>query len=250
LGIETMGGISTKLIEKNTTIPTNKTQVFSTAADSQPSVDINILQGEREMASGNKSLGRFMLDGIPPAPRGVPQIEVSFDIDANGILNVSAKDKATGKEQKITIQASSGLSKDEIENMKKDAELHADEDKKKKELIEVKNTAESLIYSTEKTLKDGGDKIKEEDRKEMNEKIEALKKVKDSDNLEEIKKASDDLGQAIQKVGAQMYQAAQQTAQADNAEQTMGTKNADAGTDKDKSGDEEKVKEAEFKEKN
>jgi len=250
LGIETMGGISTKLIEKNTTIPTNKTQVFSTAADSQPSVDINILQGEREMASGNKSLGRFMLDGIPPAPRGVPQIEVSFDIDANGILNVSAKDKATGKEQKITIQASSGLSKDEIENMKKDAELHADEDKKKKELIEVKNTAESLIYSTEKTLKDGGDKVKEEDRKEMNEKIEALKKVKDSDNLEEIKKASDDLGQAIQKVGAQMYQAAQQTAQADNAEQTMGTKNADAGTDKDKSGDEEKVKEAEFTEKN
>jgi len=232
LGIETMGGISTKLIEKNTTIPTNKTQVFSTAADSQPSVDINILQGEREMASGNKSLGRFMLDGIPPAPRGVPQIEVSFDIDANGILNVSAKDKATGKEQKITIQASSGLSKDEIENMKKDAELHADDDKKKKELIEVKNTAESLIYSTEKTLKDAGDKIKEEDKKEMNEKIEAVKKVKDSDNLEEIKKASDDLGQAIQKVGAQMYQQAEQTAKAEqttDADKTEDSKKDDGG---------------------
>jgi len=212
LGIETMGGISTKLIQKNTTIPTNKTQVFSTASDNQPSVDINILQGEREMATDNKSLGRFMLDGIPPAPRGVPQIEVSFDIDANGILNVSAKDKATGREQKITIQASSGLSKDEIEKMKRDAETHADEDKKKKELIEIKNTAESLIYTTEKTLRDAGDKVKEDDKKDVNEKVEALKKVKDSDNLEEIKKASDNLGQAIQKVGARMYQQAQATA--------------------------------------
>jgi len=249
LGIETMGGISTKLIEKNTTIPTNKTQVFSTAADSQPSVDINILQGEREMASGNKSLGRFMLDGIPPAPRGVPQIEVSFDIDVNGILNVSAKDKATGREQKITIQASSGLSKDEIENMKKDAEVHADEDKKKKELIEVKNTAEALIYSTEKTLKDGGDKIKDEDKKEMDGKIEALKKVKDSDNLEEIKKASDDLGQAIQKVGAQMYQQAQQTAQADKTEQAMGTKDAGDDPVSAKATADEEVKDAEFTDK-
>ncbi len=249
LGIETMGGISTKLIEKNTTIPTNKTQVFSTAADSQPSVDINILQGEREMASGNKSLGRFMLDGIPPAPRGVPQIEVSFDIDVNGILNVSAKDKATGREQKITIQASSGLSKDEIENMKKDAEVHADEDKKKKELIELKNTAETLIYSTEKTLKDGGDKIKDEDKKEMDGKIEALKKVKDSDNLEEIKKASDDLGQAIQKVGAQMYQQAQQTAQADKTEQAMGTKDAGDDPVSAKATADEEVKDAEFTDK-
>jgi len=240
LGIETMGGISTKLIQKNTTIPTNKTQVFSTASDNQPSVDINILQGEREMAADNKSLGRFMLDGIPPAPRGVPQIEVSFDIDANGILNVSAKDKATGREQKITIQASSGLSKDEIEKMKRDAETHADEDKKKKELIEIKNTAESLIYTTEKTLRDAGDKIKEEDKKEVNEKVETLKKVKDSDNLEEIKKASDDLGQAIQKVGAQMYQAAQQTAK---AEQTV---NDSAGDKKD--GD-KKVEDADFTDK-
>jgi len=209
LGIETLGGVSTKLIEKNTTIPASKTQIFSTAADNQPSVEINVLQGEREMAADNKTLGRFVLSGLPPAPRGVPQVEVMFDIDANGILNVSAKDKATGKEQKITIQASSGLSKEEVENMKKDAEAHAGEDKKKKETIEAKNNAESLVYTSEKTLRDAGDKIKEEDKKEINEKIEALKKVKDGENLDDIKKGIDGLGQAIQKIGAQMYQAAQ-----------------------------------------
>ncbi|MEK7167328.1 MAG: molecular chaperone DnaK [Patescibacteria group bacterium] len=206
LGIETLGGVSTKLIDKNTTIPTSKSQVFSTAADSQPSVEIHILQGEREMANGNKSLGRFILDGIPPAPRGIPQIEVTFDIDANGILSVKAKDKATGKEQKITITASSGLSKEEIEKMKKDAEAHAEEDKKKKELIEARNAAETLIYSTEKVLKEAGDKVPESDKKDVEEKIKNLKEVKDKDDFESLKKALEELTQVAQKIGQAMYQ--------------------------------------------
>ncbi|MCK5123037.1 MAG: molecular chaperone DnaK [Candidatus Pacebacteria bacterium] len=206
LGIETMGGISSKLIEKNTTIPAAKTQIFSTAADNQPSVEINVLQGEREMAVGNKSLGRFMLDGIPPSPRGVPQVEVTFDIDANGILNVKAKDKATSKEQSIRIEASSGLSKEEIDKMQKDAEVHAEEDKKKKEKIEIKNNADTLVYTTEKLLRDAGDKIKAEDKKSIEEKVEALKKVKEGDDSEAIKKASEELSQEAQKIGAAMYQ--------------------------------------------
>jgi molecular chaperone DnaK len=205
LGIETLGGVFTKLIEKNTTIPTSKSQTFSTAVDSQPSVEIHILQGEREIAIGNKSLGRFILDGIPPAPRGIPQIEVSFDIDANGILSVKAKDKATGKEQKIMITASSGLSKEEIEKMTKDAEVHAEEDKKRRELIEVKNTAETLIYSTEKVLKEAGEKILEADKKDVEEKITALKEVKDKDDFEVIKKALEELTQSAQKIGEAMY---------------------------------------------
>ncbi len=205
LGIETLGGVSTKLIEKNTTIPTSKTQIFSTAADNQPSVEINVLQGERPMATDNKSLGRFMLDGIPPAPRGVPQVEVKFDLDANGILNVSAKDKATGKEQKITITASSGLSDEEIEKMKKEAEIHADEDKKKKELIDARNNADSLIFQTEKVLKDAGTKVGDDIKKPVNEKLDALKKIKDKDDTEAIKKACDELSTEIQKIGAQMY---------------------------------------------
>ena len=208
LGIETLGGVSSKLIEKNTTIPAAKTQIFSTAADNQPSVEINVLQGEREMAQDNKSLGRFILDGLPPAPRGLPQVEVTFDIDANGILNVKAKDKATNKEQSIRIEASSGLSKEEIDKMQKDAEAHADEDKKKREKIEIKNNADTLVYTTEKLLRDSGDKIKEEDKKSIEEKVEALKKVKESDDTEAIKKASEELSQEAQKIGAAMYQQA------------------------------------------
>lgn len=208
LGIETLGNISTKLIERNTTVPTSKSQVFSTAADNQPQVEINVLQGEREFAQDNKSLGRFVLDGIPPAPRGIPQIEVTFNIDANGILNVSAKDKGTGKEQKISITGSTGLSKEEIERMQKEAEAHAEEDKKKKEIIEAKNQADQVIYASEKALKDGGDKVKAEDRKEVEEKISDLKAVLDKEDLEIIKKKTDELSAAIQKVGAAMYQQA------------------------------------------
>ncbi len=211
-GIETLGGVCTKLIEKNTTIPTSKTQIFSTAADNQPSVEINVIQGEREMASDNKSLGRFILDGIPPSPRGLPQIEVAFDIDANGILNVKAKDKATNKEQSIRIESSSGLSKEEIEKMTKDAEIHAEDDKKKKEQIEVKNNADTLVYTTEKLLRDSGDKIKQEDKKSIEEKVEALKKVKDTDDIEAIKKASEELSLEAQKIGTAMYQQAQESA--------------------------------------
>lgn len=220
LGIETLGGVSSKLIEKNTTIPAAKTQVFSTAADNQPSVEINILQGEREMAVDNKSLGRFILDGLPPSPRGVPQVEVTFDIDANGILNVKAKDKATNKEQSIRIEASSGLSEEEIEKMTKDADAHAEEDKKKKEKIEIKNNADTLVYTTEKLLRDAGDKIKAEDKKTIEEKVEALKKVKDSDDLETIKKASEELSLEAQKIGAAMYQ--QQAGQAPGSEEQAG----------------------------
>lgn len=214
LGIETMGGVCTKMIEKNTTVPVSKTQIFSTAVDNQPSVEVHVLQGEREMAQDNKSLGRFILDGIPAAPRGVPQIEVSFDIDANGILSVKAKDKASGKEQSIRIEASSGLSDEEIEKMKKDAEMHADEDKKKKEMVEVKNTAETTIYSAEKTIKDFSDKIEEAQKKELEEKIEAVKKVKDGEDMEAIKKATEELSQAAQKIGTELYQKVQQTEQA------------------------------------
>ncbi|MFA6096386.1 MAG: molecular chaperone DnaK [Candidatus Paceibacterota bacterium] len=209
LGIETLGGVSTKLIERNTTIPTSKTQVFSTAADSQPSVEINVLQGEREMASDNKSLGRFILDGIPPAPRGTPQVEVTFDIDANGILNVKAKDKATNKEQSIRIESSSGLSKEEIERMKKDAEVNAATDRAKKEKIEAKNNADTMIYTTEKMIREAGDKLKAEDKKSIEEKVAILKKVKDGEDIDAIKKALEDLSQEAQKIGTAMYQQAQ-----------------------------------------
>jgi len=209
LGIETLGSVMTKLIEKNTTIPSSKSQIFSTAADNQPQVEIHVLQGEREMAPDNRTLGRFTLDGIPPAPRGVPQIEVTFDIDANGILNVKAVDKATGKEQKITITASSGLSKEEVEKMQKDAEAHADEDKKKREAIENKNNLETLIYSSEKALREAGDKVKEETKKPVQEKIDAAKEALKSDDAEKIKKANEELSEVIQKVGQELYSAAQ-----------------------------------------
>jgi len=205
LGIETLGGVSTKIIEKNTTIPVAKTQIFSTAADNQPSVEIHILQGEREMAQDNKTLGRFILDGIPPAPRGIPQIEVAFDIDANGILSVKAKDKASGKEQSIRIEASSGLSKEEIEKTKQDAALHAEEDKKKKELIDLRNSSDALIYTSEKMLKDFAGKISDVDKKEIEDKVADLKKAKDGSDAEIIKKSSEDLSSVMQKIGAELY---------------------------------------------
>ena len=210
LGIETLGAVMTKLIEKNTTIPTRKSQIFSTAADSQPAVSIHVLQGEREMASGNKTLGRFELVGIPPAPRGVPQIEVTFDIDANGIVSVSAKDLATNKEQSIQITASSGLSKEEIAQAIKDAEMHADEDRKKKELVEARNQADSLIYSTEKSIKDLGDKVDEAIKKQAQDAIEPLRKAMEGEDPEEIKRLSEALTQASHKLAEAMYQQASQ----------------------------------------
>jgi molecular chaperone DnaK len=205
LGIETLGNINTIMIPKNTTIPTSKTQIFSTAADNQTSVEINVLQGERPMAYDNRSLGRFILDGIPPAPRGIPQIEVTFDIDANGILTVTAKDKATSRSQSIRIEGSIGLSKEEIERMKREAELNAEEDRKKRELSEAKNTADALIYTSEKTLRESGDKISVETKKEVEEKIEELKKVKESGNIDEIKQKTEELSRTIQKIGVEIY---------------------------------------------
>lgn len=205
LGIETMGSVATPLINRNTTIPTSKSQVFSTAADSQTSVEIHVLQGERPMASDNKSLGRFILDGIPPAPRGIPQVEVIFDIDANGILTVTAKDKATSKSQHITIQDSSKLSKEDIEKMKAEAEKFSSADRQRKELVEVRNIADNLMYTAEKTLRDAGAKAPEAMKKEVEEKVAALKKIKDADDAAAIKKATDDLSQSLQKIGAELY---------------------------------------------
>ncbi len=248
LGIETMGGVMTPLIEANTTVPASKSQIFSTAADNQPSVEIHVLQGERKMAADNKTLGRFMLDNIPPAPRGVPQIEVSFDLDANGILNVKAKDKATGKEQSIKIEASSDLTEEEVEKMKKEAEAHAEEDKKKAEAVTVRNTADTLVFTTEKALKDAGDKITEEERKPVLEKLEALKKVLENEKAEaeEIKKASEELSTAAQAIGEKLYKAAQE---AEQSKAGAGNKTADKKDDKVKDAEEVKDDEADKKNK-
>lgn len=204
LGIETMGGVATKLIEKNTTIPTQRSQTFSTAADNQTQVEIHITQGERAMAADNKSLGRFILDGIAPAPRGMPQVEVSFDVDANGILNVKAKDKSTGKEQSIRIEASSGLSDTDIERMQNEAKEHEKDDQEKRETIEAKNMAEQLLYTAEKSLSEYGDKAGTEIKKEVQDKIDVLKKVKDGNSREEIRKATDDLSRSLSKIGEAM----------------------------------------------
>ena len=243
LGIETLGSIMTRLIEKNTTIPTKKSQIFSTAADSQPAVSIHVLQGEREMAAGNKTLGRFELVGIPPAPRGVPQIEVTFDIDANGIVNVSAKDMATGKEQSIQITASSGLSKEEIDRLIKDAELHTEEDKKKKELVEARNSADALIYSTEKSIKDLGDKVDAATKGKIEAAIEPLKKAMEGDDVAEIKRLSEELTQASHKLAEAMYQKASQADQ-----QQAGADAAGGPEQPGPSASEEDVVDADFEE--
>jgi len=209
LSIETLGGVATPLIERNTTIPTRKSQTFSTASDIQTSVEIHVVQGERPMANDNKSLGKFILDGIPPAPRGIPQIEVTFDIDADGILKVEAKDKATSRSQHITIQASSGLSKDEVEKMTRDAETHRDEDRRRKEEIEARNTADSAIYTTEKSLREAGDKVPAAIREEVNRKIEALRSATAGKDLRAIQTATSELYQAAQTIGTAMYQSGQ-----------------------------------------
>ncbi|MNN38036.1 Chaperone protein DnaK [compost metagenome] len=206
------------MIERNTTIPTSKSQVFSTYADNQPSVEIHVLQGEREMAAGNKTLGRFMLGDIPPAPRGVPQIEVTFDIDANGIVNVSATDKGTNKSQKITITSSSGLSDAEVEQMMKDAELHAEEDKKRKELVEAKNAGDQLVYSVDKTIKDLGEKVDAGEVEKANAAKDELKKALEGENLEEIKAATEKLTEIVQQLSVKLYEQAAQAQQAEGAE--------------------------------
>ncbi|QGU95509.1 molecular chaperone DnaK [Clostridium bovifaecis] len=244
LGIETMGGVATPLIERNTTIPTKKSQIFSTAADNQTSVEIHIVQGERKMAAGNKSLGRFQLSDIPPAPRGIPQIEVTFDLDANGILNVSAKDKGTGKEANITITASTNLSDDEIDKAVKEAEKFAAEDEKRKEAVDAKNNADSVVYQTEKTLKDLGDKVSAEDKKTVEEKLEALKKVKDGEDVEAIKKATTELTEAFYAISSKLYEQAGGT----QAGPDMGNMGGNAGNAQGTShGNDDNVVDADFK---
>jgi molecular chaperone DnaK len=206
LSVETLGGVATPLIERNTAIPIHKSQVFSTASDSQPQVEINVLQGERPMAADNKSLGRFILDGIPPAPRGVPQVEVTFDIDANGIIKVTAQDKATQRSQHITITASSGLSESEVERMRREAEAHADDDKKRKELIEAKNMADSSIYTAEKALREFGDKVPADTRSKVESEVANVKSALESDDPGRIKSTTEQLNIVIQQIGASVYQ--------------------------------------------
>jgi molecular chaperone DnaK len=234
LGIETLGAVSTPLITRNTTIPTQKSQVFSTAADNQTSVEINVLQGEREMAADNKSLGRFMLDGIAPAPRGLPQVEVTFDIDASGILNVTAKDKATGKEQKITIQGGTGLSKEEVEKMVKESEMHADEDKKKKEEVEARNLADGLCYTAEKSLKDAGDKVPEDVKKDIEEKVKSIRDGLQTDSTDVLKQKTQELSSALQKIGEHLYKQGAPGSADDSAENKNGSENQEKNSEENK----------------
>jgi molecular chaperone DnaK len=239
LGLETLGGVSTPLINRNTTIPTSKSQVFSTAADNQTQVEINVLQGERPMAADNKSLGRFILDGIPPAPRGVPQVEVTFDIDASGIVSVKAKDKASGKEQSIKITGSTGLSKEEVEKMTKDAEVHAKEDEEKKDKIEARNHADALIFTAEKALKDGGDKVPGDIKTDVEEKIKALKDILDSGSKEDIEAKTKELSDTLQKIGEAAYQQGQQaqTEEEIESKEEDGSKESSDEENKDKKDD-------------
>ncbi|MDO8551539.1 MAG: molecular chaperone DnaK [bacterium] len=247
LGIETLGSVATPLIPRNTTVPTSKSQVFSTAADNQTQVEINVLQGERPMAPDNKSLGRFILDGIPPSPRGIPQIEVTFDIDANGILNVTAKDKATNKTQSIKITGSTGLSKDEVERMTKEAGAHAEEDRKRKEQIEGRNTADNLIYTAEKTLKDGGEKVKPEDKEKVETEIKNVREVlaKSEASKEEIEAASSKLSEELQKVGASMYSAAGASPEQPQEGQAQDSGKSEEGQEQESAEDKKKAEEGE-----
>jgi molecular chaperone DnaK len=244
LGIETLGGVFTKLIERNTTIPTKKSEIFSTAADNQSSVEIHVLQGERSQAAYNKTLGRFILDGIPPAPRGVPQIEVTFDIDANGILNVSAKDKATGKEQNIRIEASSGLTEQDIEKMKREADAHAAEDEKWKKVVELRNQADTLIYQTRKQFEELGDKLTDEEKKPVEDALTELEKVKDSSDPDLIKSKIDDVTQKMMKISEKIYQQAREQEGAAGAETAGGEQSQGQASESGK--EEESVEDADF----
>jgi molecular chaperone DnaK len=238
LSIETLGGVSTPQIERNTTIPTRRSQVFSTASDNQTQVEIHVLQGERPMAADNKSLGKFILDGIPPAPRGIPQIEVTFDIDANGILKVTAADKATGRSQHITITASSGLSDSEVEQMKKDAEAHAEDDRKRKELIEARNHGDNTVYAAEKALREFGDKVPADVKTDIEAKMAEVRKAVDGEDVDTMKSATDALGAAIQKIGASVYESQEVS---NGTSETEAPQGGEAGPSSDESGEDDVI---------